>query len=492
MGVTKVERIRLPSARASCTRWSVVYNIIFVLNLASTPFMAYLAEPRPGGVVSNMPPTCSTTMGFHQISRRDFDTNTFAIRHEMTLPFEVSKGDIFKYLIRMPGFFGNGIRNLTSSFLTSNETSRQRLKPWQMCQHNRLLSLPYSQMRLWIVQGTEASQYTVWLASHIDESIETCWIKFVLRVILALYILYLLWTRYYCHYKTLLSNLRQLGFSPEYIRYEVVVGDPAYAILSDPVVSLPMVLDIWIGSGHVTLSLIRVTQFHDVSMYISGCMYLSRFVWFTYLGMRALSSLIKWRRWEASYAPVDPAFLAICTYLYNGPGMTLFCTTKMVLMFYDMALHFQPAYLENQAIEGISAIASMSFLMSILPFIYSRLSKAYSRCKSIYRVRPMGSRLESIKLSQFSYNDVKARILLAITMKKHVKRSTGGTLHKLHQDNPRYRKIPLASHRAGDCFVLCYKSNGSLDQQIRLSLLDWLDPLLSDPEYAIPMKISFV
>ncbi|CAK4302233.1 unnamed protein product, partial [Aphanomyces euteiches] len=272
-------------------------------------------------------------------------------------------------------------------------------------------------MRLWIVQGTEASQYTVWLASHIDESIETCWIKFVLRVILALYILYLLWTRYYCHYKTLLSNLRQLGFSPEYIRYEVVVGDPAYAILSDPVVSLPMVLDIWIGSGHVTLSLIRVTQFHDVSMYISGCMYLSRFVWFTYLGMRALSSLIKWRRWEASYAPVDPAFLAICTYLYNGPGMTLFCTTKMVLMFYDMALHFQPAYLENQAIEGISD-----------------------------RVRPMGSRLESIKLSQFSYNDVKARILLAITMKKHVKRSTGGTLHKLHQDNPRYRKIPLASH----------------------------------------------
>ncbi|KAH9125437.1 hypothetical protein AeMF1_003937, partial [Aphanomyces euteiches] len=428
MGVTKVERIRLPSARASCTRWSVVYNIIFVLNLASTPFMAYLAEPRPGGVVSNMPPTWSTfdeyvqvtatyfqqlynneTMGFHQISRRDFDTNTFAIRHEMTLPFEISKGDIFKYLIRMPGFFGNGIRNLISSFLTSNETSRQRLKPWQMCQHNRLLSLPYSQMCLWIVQGTEANQYTVWLASHIDESIETCWIKFVLRVILALYILYLLWTRYYCHYKTLLSNLRQLGFSPEYIRYEVVVGDPAYAILSDPVVSLAMVLDIWIGSGYVTLSLIRVTQFHDVSMYISGCMYLSRFVWFAYLGMRALSSLIKWRRWEASYAPVDPAFLAICTYLYNGPGMTLFCTTKMVLMFYDMALHFQPAYLENQAIEAISAIASMSFLMSILPFIYSRLSKAYSRCKSIYRVRPMGSRLESIKLSQFSYNDVKAR-----------------------------------------------------------------------------------
>ncbi|KAG9400901.1 hypothetical protein AC1031_009623 [Aphanomyces cochlioides] len=120
MGMTKVEQIRQPSARASCTRWSVVYNIFFVLNLAPTPFMAYLAEPRPVGVVSIMPPTWTTfgeyvqvtatyfqqlynneTMEFHQVSRRDFKTNTFAMRHEMTLPFEVPKGDIFEYLIRM-------------------------------------------------------------------------------------------------------------------------------------------------------------------------------------------------------------------------------------------------------------------------------------------------------------------------------------------------------------------------------------------------------
>ncbi|CAK4948199.1 unnamed protein product, partial [Aphanomyces euteiches] len=34
-------------------------------------------------------------------------------------------------------------------------------------------------------------------------------------------------------------------------------------------------------------------------------------VWFAYLCMRGLSSVVKWRRWEAWFAPVDPGFLAI-------------------------------------------------------------------------------------------------------------------------------------------------------------------------------------
>ncbi|KAG9400912.1 hypothetical protein AC1031_009633 [Aphanomyces cochlioides] len=42
----------------------------------------------------------------------------------------------------------------------------------------------------------------------------------------------------------LMTNLRHLGLSSGYVLYEIVGGDPAYmyAILSDPVVTLAMVL----------------------------------------------------------------------------------------------------------------------------------------------------------------------------------------------------------------------------------------------------------
>ncbi|KAH9074096.1 hypothetical protein Ae201684P_015994 [Aphanomyces euteiches] len=43
-----VEEIRRPTTTASFTRWSFGYNIIFILNLVTTPFTAYLTEPRPG------------------------------------------------------------------------------------------------------------------------------------------------------------------------------------------------------------------------------------------------------------------------------------------------------------------------------------------------------------------------------------------------------------------------------------------------------------
>ncbi|KAF0730861.1 hypothetical protein Ae201684_011746 [Aphanomyces euteiches] len=351
--MTKVHEIRRLTAIASCTRWSMAFNIIFAFNLASTPFMANLAEPRPGGVEENCLPTWSSyaeyvdvttnffqqlynnsTMGTNTVSLRDPATNSFRMRMTMALPFEIPADDVFDITIRMPAapLFGDGIRTLLSTFLTSNQTHRDQTNPWRICQHNCMLTLTYSELCLWI-EKTDSTQYTIWVATNIYETIASCWIKFGLRTLLAAYILYQLWTRYYRHCKILLSNLRHVGFSREYYtRYEVVVGDPAYAILSDPVVSLAMVADIFGGSGYVTLGLIHVTQFQDVWLYANGCLYMARYIWFSYLGLRILSSVVKWRRWEATFAPVGPALLAVTAYVYSGPIISVMGMTGHVVV----------------------------------------------------------------------------------------------------------------------------------------------------------------
>ncbi|KAH9186360.1 hypothetical protein AeNC1_011666 [Aphanomyces euteiches] len=119
-----------------------------------------------------------------------------------------------------------------------------------------------------------------------------------------------------------------------------------------------MVVDIYGGAGYVTLGLKRVTQFQDLLLYASGCVYMSRYVWFSYLGLRILSSVVKWRRWEATYADVDPAFLSISAYIYSGPIISILGTTPIMWLFYQMWSIFVPSALENEAIEAITGITT--------------------------------------------------------------------------------------------------------------------------------------
>ncbi|KAG9400947.1 hypothetical protein AC1031_009671 [Aphanomyces cochlioides] len=67
-----------------------------------------------------------------------------------------------------------------------------------------------------------------------------------------------------------------------------------------------------------------------------------------------------------------------------------------------------------------------------------------------------------------SYNDLKAVILLSLVMRKHHEAcpSIGGSLHRLYHKNPRYRSMPLFSHRATDVFVVCYDADGRADKRI--------------------------
>ncbi|KAG9400897.1 hypothetical protein AC1031_009621 [Aphanomyces cochlioides] len=364
--------------------------------------MAYLSEPPPGRNRSNNFPAWNSfedyvngtttflqtlynneTMEINTVGRRDIPTNSFVIRYTMTLPFEIPNRNAFDYYIRMPGagLYSNGVRAFATNFLTSNETKRNELQPWRMCQHERLLSFTYGEICLWIVKDPEPTQYTVWGAAMIHESAATCWTKFILRCLLSIYVCYVLWTRYYCHYIPLLSNLQRLGVKPEYVRYEIVVGDPLYTILCDPLVVTAIIIDnVW-GTGYIILGIMRVSQFHDIWLYVSGCMFLARCIWLSYLGMQIFSFAVKRRQWEAWYAPVDPGFLAIATYIQSGPYMSLLMSTPLVWIFYTAGCFFQPASHDNEAVEAVTATLVVAFLAATLPIPFSRTAMECRRRK---------------------------------------------------------------------------------------------------------------
>ncbi|KAH9138138.1 hypothetical protein AeRB84_017500 [Aphanomyces euteiches] len=132
-----------PAVVVSFNRWSLAYNILFALNLASTPFMAYLTEPRPGqgvevpswnsfdeyvnGTADYLKQIYNNqTMSDASISHRDQATNTYCMRANAMLPFQIPQEETLDYLLGMPAsvFHGHGIRSYLELFLTANEKSK--------------------------------------------------------------------------------------------------------------------------------------------------------------------------------------------------------------------------------------------------------------------------------------------------------------------------------------------------------------------------------
>ncbi|KAH9138140.1 hypothetical protein AeRB84_017502 [Aphanomyces euteiches] len=298
---------------------------------------------------------------------------------------------------------------------------------WEMCQHTRFIGATTSEMCLWI-EPLGLSRYAFWASNLTYESIESICIKFAFRCWICIYICYLLWAHYYHHYVVLLYNLRHLGLSNEYKYYKIVLGDPAYVILSDPLVALAMAADNWYSANYVAMAVAQVSQLQDAWLYIRGCLYLSRFVWFAYLGMQAGSFMIKRRQREDSFAPVDPALLAVSTYIYCGLIMSLICNTPMVWLMYGSWYVFLPPLMYQEAIETISLVIFVTLLMAILPLGFSRILVLWQH-RQANRVRPTSSRMLKQSTSDYTYNDLKALILLSLSMRKHNVRMLGGTLH---------------------------------------------------------------
>ncbi|CAK4208909.1 unnamed protein product [Aphanomyces euteiches] len=290
-----------------------------------------------------------------------------------------------------------------------------------------------------------------------------------------------------------MDNLRQFGVNDKTLsvhHYEVVVGDPTYMILSDPFVSLVMVVDVWLGVAYAAMATIRAGQVSDLWLLLLGMLYSSRYVWFAYFVMRILSFVAKRQHCEDRFSPLDPTLLAMVAYLYGGPVMSVFDNTRLMAIFHPLWSLFVPASMKYQAIDGVTTTFKLFPILKLnssdrYAIAFDDLCSVATGGKNLQdpapRWNPCASRW---------YNDVKTRILFAWQHHKFhcpPNMCLGGSLYDLYETSPKYRSLPLFSHRAADCFVLCFDHDNKLICQVRLSLLACIDTLEKDPQRAIQL-----
>ncbi|KAG9400942.1 hypothetical protein AC1031_009664 [Aphanomyces cochlioides] len=143
--MTKVHVARRQEASVQLSRLSVAYNLMFVFNLAMTPFMAYITEPFPGIASRASLPywnsyeeyTDVMTAFFQSLNNnqtitspqvffvQDRSSNTFAARSFVDLPCSIPESQVSDYFFRLPGsaLFGAGVEAYMTTFLSSNSSS---------------------------------------------------------------------------------------------------------------------------------------------------------------------------------------------------------------------------------------------------------------------------------------------------------------------------------------------------------------------------------
>ncbi|CAK4795157.1 unnamed protein product, partial [Aphanomyces euteiches] len=367
---------------------SLAYTGLFVLKFASTPLFAYLTEPLPWSVPERTLTTWDSFDAFNNatfsylaslynshtmpdatnVCRFDSATITFVARHVLELPVtSVPSTSSMTYLVQIPGamFFSPGLLQFVSTFLSANATTR-RTSRLSQCQRNYYFGVVSSDSCIWldplpVVESSSKDLYMAYYGTYVWEGASWSWFKVTFRCLLTIYILTVLWRRYCSHYQSLLVGLREIGLGDQYSRYEVIVGDPTYLILSNPLVSLVMVVDIVLGPAYITWSILRV--------------------WCGYLAMRILSYAVHLRGWESKFTPIDPGVLGLGAFLYGGPVMTLFGSTSLMVLFHATWKLFLPSEPHIDTIEIAAGMVTGFFVMAGLPVVYSLAAQQLSKCQ---------------------------------------------------------------------------------------------------------------
>ncbi|ETV91635.1 hypothetical protein, variant [Aphanomyces invadans] len=495
--------------RVSYHTVSVLLNVVFVVNLASTPLLAYISEPFPWSEswrAQDDPQTAEALDSMHT----SVMTTLRSVYNNLTMPDDVvclnndatsshvarrilaivpasalenAPFQQFNILVSFPGaiFYGAGIREFIYDFLAANDTTRQTAR-WSRCQHVRFLTILMSEACTWIephvetaarvaanssrpVESTAPARFIVYHGVVRFEAASWSWFKLVYRVLLTLYVLWTVWSKYYRHVRTLYAQLETLGLmgASACTHFCILVGDPTALVVSSPVVAAVMVFDIWINPVFLSMAAMRVGQFTDPYMFLWGWMYSSRNMWCAFLAMQLLTRLIKRWKVEAKFCPVDPVVLTIAAYCYGGPVVTMCATTPAMVMFHLNWGHFVPAAEKFEAIECLVGLIVVSSLMSSLPILYSatlahrrRTARGPALLAASSSTRVMQNRhADDSVFSHIAFNDLKLKVLYSWTLPPVIRNATrrpvatgdantsvvyrrrGGSLHRLVHDNAR-------------------------------------------------------
>ncbi|ETV95914.1 hypothetical protein H310_10579 [Aphanomyces invadans] len=500
--MAKVHTTVVPARQAYPTRFnrlSLVYSTVFTLKLVITPFLAYLTEPFPWTIPPMIHPAWNATSKAEAsrltavylqsiynnqtmlpttVCYRDVTTNSNMLR--LLRPVPPSASECMQYLMCLPGagLYTEGMRELVCSFLSESEQGRARMS-WQHCDHVLMAGLPMGDYCLWFEATGKPTDFMVYHALLIWEDPVLSWCKLVYRCVLATYIVRVLWRRYYSHYHVLLRNLETLGWAnadrggtaPSFSAFEVIVGDPTYMVLSDPFVSIAMMTDIWMGLPYLAIATERTSQITDVWNFVLGCMYSARYVWAGYLMMWIVSKVVQRHGWERSFQPVEPAHMAMLAYMYGGPLVLLMNNSALMVPIHaliDLSVHDREGMF-----DAIPGCIYWTTIMAVVPVVTSTSWKLWRRCR---RVRGTAHDLQATSLCRRRYcprlyNDWKSRCVLAVALRRvpRTVRVEGGRLYSFLEHQPRFRRMPLFSHRGADSIVLAFVADRTVARQFRLT-----------------------
>ncbi|KAF0683705.1 Aste57867_24267 [Aphanomyces stellatus] len=521
--------------KVTFNRMSIVYSFCCLVNLVAMPLKAYITEFFPWEI-QQIPLTTydsydaytNATLGFLQATFntrtlddtascvRNTTSNTHMMRRTLHLPPTIPPAECTTYLIRFPGafFYGRGTRDTLCNFLAADVSTRVP-RNTNRCEHVRLMSFPLADACTWIEAASGDNNFVVYHASIFWENYAFSWCKLVARCLFGIFILHETKRRYFGHCHTLVTDLlATTAADPKVKSYEVFVGDPTFVILSNPWVSLVLVVDVWLSAAYIAIAIFRVSQFTDWGQFFLGCFYGSRTVWFAYFNMRYATYAIKRWRVEEHFASIDPGVMAIAAFVYAGPFLSFLTNTTAMTLFHFLWSLLLPPAMATEAIEIFTGLHLVSLRSQVgrlrlrghdvgdpTPPILSLLA---TRARTAYAAAPVGSRVSHTpwivdlryklathrrSYSTALFNDLKQRVVHSCclrTLHQAGHENEGGNVYHLYDESHRYKRLPLFSHRGADCFVACHDESGAMTKKLRLSLLACVDLHANDPIWRVP------
>ncbi|OQR94725.1 hypothetical protein ACHHYP_00955 [Achlya hypogyna] len=325
---------------------------------------------------------------------------------------------------------------------------------------------------IWIDAGGNDTYIMYLGGARAAMSLQYQWAKLAYRLFLVTYLLWYMWRKYFCHYRSLMTNLEQFGIvqAPLGTTFEIVVGDPTSIVLANPLVALAFVLDFWMSSDFVARAFMRVGQVVAIEPFLTASLYLSRTLWFAYGSLVVTSHTLKRCGLARHFHSVDPTLTAIAVVIVVGPFTYVQTNIPFFAKLYNTLFLASPT--AANAIEiGPPALIYTS-LIGGLPLAFGfRPPCPFRRPRD--KSGPVASLIDHASIL---HNDMKSRwavMLSLFTWKTTTRHLEGGGIYGLFARDPKYKSTLGISQRGSDCYML-YRAGAQI-RGLRLSLIQCID-----------------
>ena len=400
---------------------------------------------------------------------------TFGSGYDITrTDVSLDQGDTTSFLVQMPvsQYYSTDLRRdalaLGAGTLPGNAFSGVFVSVF--------LGFPMAYTTLWSI-NTTASSVDVYVSSQLPLFSPVYGAtKFGGRVLVTLYILWLMWVRYYRAYLHLKRNILDFGLENGATSFEIILGDPTSIILVNPLVAAAFLVDTVSSVDYLSRCMVRVCQVNDLVVFGLATLYLSRTLWFAYAGLGVASVLLKKVK-TVRFAALDTTTTALAVSVLAGPLTYLQSRTMICIDLYFWA----GTGIVRVPVNTIETVFMCVIYISTIALLPIAVGIVYPLLRPPRDVRSL-STMATLAVTQ----DLKKRCILALSTTSLCRRrrvapktSTrsivdGGTFHVLAHQYPMYRNYLCMSQKSADCHVLC-TSVGQPQRRVCLTLLLFMD-----------------